>query len=136
MFVLFCTLGILSTWRRNTWRSTMWGIGLGWLHQTRTAMCMSYVTSTLLRMRVKRKTKQRVDLVLCLFFDLVWFLKDVISDLSLLIFSELYCSRVLNFDAFCTKSWFHLHDMHLIKNHLVSNSQLICLTCLPFTLLV
>lgn len=55
-------------------------------------MCMSYVTSTLPRMKVKRKTEWTVDLVLCLFFDLAFFLKDVISAFS----SGLYCSRVLS----------------------------------------
>ena len=92
LILALCFPGTLNTLPRSTWRNTMWGIGLEWLLPTRTAMCMSYVTSTSLRMRVKRKTEWTVDLVLCLFFDLACILKDVISAFS----SGLYCSRVLS----------------------------------------
>lgn len=47
--------GIWSTWLRSTWRNTMCVTGSEWLLQTRIEMFMNWGTSTLLRMRVRKK---------------------------------------------------------------------------------
>ena len=46
---------IWSTWQRSISRNIMWEIGFGWLHPTKTEMCMSWDTSILLKMRPRRK---------------------------------------------------------------------------------
>lgn len=50
--------GISNTWQRSTWRNIMYGIGFGWLLQTRNAISMSCDTLTSLRMRERRKIEE------------------------------------------------------------------------------
>lgn len=62
----FCILlGTLSTWQKSTWRNTMSGIGFGWLLPTKTGMSMNFGTSTLPRMRERRKIEHPIQFFIC-----------------------------------------------------------------------
>lgn len=51
--------GTWNIWPRSTWRSTMLGIGFGWLRQTRIGTSMSCDISTLQIMKQKKRTRLR-----------------------------------------------------------------------------
>lgn len=57
--------GTWSTWQRSIWRRTMFVTGFVWLLQTKTEVFMNWGTSTLLKMKLRRRIKETWPSHLC-----------------------------------------------------------------------
>ena len=90
----------------------MWGTGFAWLPLTRTAMCMNWDTSTLLRMRARRKTEKLVSyfeqlsikhssrtyrfvFIFRIYQLLIWLVSGLILSLKLSFSLESVCTEIL-----------------------------------------
>lgn len=89
--------GIWSTWRRSTWRNTMCETGSEWLLQTRIEVFTNWGTSTLLRMRERKKISCLIILFACVLFTLFLYLAFFLANIA---WDTMLCFYQLQFNGF------------------------------------